>query len=160
VSGRDPDVVAYDEWLERIFVGGAKPLQQQIEIREYDPRWPGLHAREADRVRRVLGDRVVLLGHVGRPFRACRRSRSSTLCSRWPDSSDEAAYVPELEAVGHALAVREPDWFRHRLCKGPDTNINLHVFSAGCEETERMLSFRNLALHQSGRSRPLRTGKA
>jgi hypothetical protein len=42
VTGRDPDdVVAYDEWLEKIFVGGARPLQQQIEIREYDPHWPG-----------------------------------------------------------------------------------------------------------------------
>jgi GrpB-like predicted nucleotidyltransferase (UPF0157 family) len=39
--------------------------------------------------------------------------------------------------------LREPDWFQHRLCKGPDTNINLHVFSAGCEETERMLTLRN-----------------
>lgn len=52
LSGRDPDdVAAYDEWLETIFVGGAKPLRQSIEIREYDPHWPGLYAREADRVR-------------------------------------------------------------------------------------------------------------
>lgn len=74
MSGRDPDdVAAYDEWLEKISVGGAKPLQQPIEIREYDPHWPRLYAREADRVRRVLGRRVVLLEHaVRRQFPACR----------------------------------------------------------------------------------------
>jgi GrpB-like predicted nucleotidyltransferase (UPF0157 family) len=29
------------------------------------------------------------------------------------------------------------------MFKGPDTNINLHVFSLGCSEIERMLLFRN-----------------
>jgi GrpB-like predicted nucleotidyltransferase (UPF0157 family) len=41
------------------------------------------------------------------------------------------------------LRIREPDWYEHRLFKGPDTNINLHVFSAGCVEIERMLGFRD-----------------
>jgi GrpB-like predicted nucleotidyltransferase (UPF0157 family) len=145
VSGRGPDdIAAYDEWLEKIFVGGAKPLQQQIEVREYDPHWPGLYAREADRVRRALGHRVVLLEHVGStsvPGLPAKPIIDMVL--EVADSSDEAAYVPALEAAGYALAVREPEWLRHRLCKGPDTNINLHVFSAGCEETERMLTFRN-----------------
>jgi GrpB-like predicted nucleotidyltransferase (UPF0157 family) len=29
------------------------------------------------------------------------------------------------------------------MFKGPDTDINLHVFSAGCPEIERMLAFRD-----------------
>ena len=29
------------------------------------------------------------------------------------------------------------------MLKGPDTNINLHVFSAGCVEIARMLTFRD-----------------
>src|SRR5439155_17341387 len=60
-----------------------------------------------------------------------------------PDSSDEPAYVPDLESAGYVLSIREPDWFEHRLFKGPDTNINLHVFSAGCTETQRMVAFRD-----------------
>ena len=60
-----------------------------------------------------------------------------------PDSSDDPAYVPALEAAGYLLRIREPDLFEHRLFKGPDTNINLHVFSAGCSETDRMLLFRD-----------------
>src|SRR5262249_62317874 len=48
-----------------------------------------------------------------------------------------------LEPRGYVLRIREPDWFQHRLLKGPDTNINLHVFSQGCPEIERMLVFRD-----------------
>jgi GrpB-like predicted nucleotidyltransferase (UPF0157 family) len=35
------------------------------------------------------------------------------------------------------------DWFEHRLLKGPETNINLHTFSANCIEMDRMLMFRD-----------------
>jgi GrpB-like predicted nucleotidyltransferase (UPF0157 family) len=42
------------------------------------------------------------------------------------------------------LTVREPKWYQHRLLKGPDTNINLHVLPEGCEEINRMLTFRDL----------------
>ena len=60
-----------------------------------------------------------------------------------PDSSDEGAYVPALEAAGYVLRIREPDWYEHRLFKGPDTNVNVHVFYEGCEEIARMLAFRD-----------------
>jgi GrpB-like predicted nucleotidyltransferase (UPF0157 family) len=60
-----------------------------------------------------------------------------------PDSSDEPTYVPDLEGAGYVLRIREPDWFEHRLFKGPDTEVNLHVFSGGCVETDRMVVFRD-----------------
>ena len=60
-----------------------------------------------------------------------------------PDSADEPGYVPDLEAAGYVLRVREPDWFEHRLFKGPDTDVNLHVFSAGSTEIDKMLLFRD-----------------
>jgi GrpB-like predicted nucleotidyltransferase (UPF0157 family) len=59
------------------------------------------------------------------------------------DSADEPAYVPAMTAVGYVLRIREPDWYEHRLFKGPDTDINLHVFSAGCPEIDRHLVFRD-----------------
>ena len=59
------------------------------------------------------------------------------------DSADEQAYVPALEAAGYVLRVREPDWFEHRLFKGPDTDINLHVFTVGSAEIDQMLMFRD-----------------
>jgi GrpB-like predicted nucleotidyltransferase (UPF0157 family) len=60
-----------------------------------------------------------------------------------PDSADEAAYVGDLEAAEYVLRIREPDWFEHRLFNAQEQDVNLHVFSVGCSETERMVRFRD-----------------
>ncbi len=65
------------------------------------------------------------------------------ICLVVADPSDEAAYVPALEAAGYTLRIREPEWFEHRLFKGPDTDVNLHVYPKGCPEIERYLLFRD-----------------
>src|SRR4051794_24700554 len=57
-----------------------------------------------------------------------------------PESADEARYAPHLQAAGYVLRIREPECFDHRLFTGPDTDINLHVFSSGAAEVERMLA--------------------
>jgi hypothetical protein len=44
-----------------------------------------------------------------------------------PDSADEQAYIPAMEAAG-LLHIREPLWHKHRLFKGSDLDVNLHVF--------------------------------
>ena len=67
---------------------------------------------------------------------SCAQPRSA-------DSSDESTYAPALEAAGYVLHIREPDWFEHRLFKGPDTSIHLHVFTVGCPEIEQMRLFRD-----------------
>lgn len=59
------------------------------------------------------------------------------------DSADEPSYVPALEKAGYVLRIREPDWHQHRLFKGPEVNINLHVFTIGSSEIERCLLFRD-----------------
>lgn len=38
---------------------------------------------------------------------------------------------------------RETDWYEHRLLKGSIPAVNLHVFSVGNAEAERMLLFRD-----------------
>jgi GrpB-like predicted nucleotidyltransferase (UPF0157 family) len=68
-----------------------------------------------------------------------------------PDADDAAAYAQRLRAswvteppkLRSRIEVREPDWFEHLVLKGPDTNVNLPVFPAGCAEPERMLAFRD-----------------
>lgn len=119
-------------------------LNGTISLAEYDPNWPHLFAREAARVRGALGDRVLLLEHVGStsvPGLAAKPRIDMLLALA--DTSDEAAYVPPMEAAGYVLHIREPEWHQHRLFKGPGTDINLHVFSQGCREIERMLLFRD-----------------
>ena len=41
------------------------------------------------------------------------------------------------------MRIREPDWLEHRMLKGPDTEIKLHVLSAGVSEVEKMLRLRD-----------------
>ncbi len=133
-----------DEEIQAYRVGPVVPHNATITLADYDPRWPALFAREADRVRRVLGPRAIMVEHVGStsvPGLAAKPIIDIVLAV--PDSADEDAYVPALEAAGYVLRIREPDWFEHRLFKGPDTDINLHVFSAGASEIDRMLLFRD-----------------
>jgi GrpB-like predicted nucleotidyltransferase (UPF0157 family) len=145
VSERDPnDQAQYDEELARITIGELRPLTAPIDIAEYDPRWPELYEREEARIRNALGETVVRIEHAGStavPELAAKPIIDIVL--EVPDSADEAAYVPALEAAGYVLRIREPEWFEHRLFKGPDTNVNLHVFTARCDEVDVMLRFRD-----------------
>jgi GrpB-like predicted nucleotidyltransferase (UPF0157 family) len=152
----DPtDTAAYDESLARITIGGPQPLAGRIEIREYDPAWPDLYAREAERIRGALADRVIRLEHAGSTSVPGLPAKPIIdIVLEVPDSADEPAYVPDLEAAGYVLRIREPDWFEHRLFKGPDTNVNLHVFTTGCVETDRMVLFRDW-LRESDQDREL-----
>jgi GrpB-like predicted nucleotidyltransferase (UPF0157 family) len=118
-------------------------LVGRIEVADYDPAWPGLFEREADRIRAVLGQRVVQLEHIGStsvPGLAAKPIIDILLVVR--DSGEEPAYVPDLEAAGYVLVIREAEG-QHRVLKGPDTNVNLHVYSPGSPEIERNLIFRD-----------------
>jgi GrpB-like predicted nucleotidyltransferase (UPF0157 family) len=142
---RDPhDVESYDRDLAEVVIGDVQQLTQPIEIREYDPEWPALYAHEKARIFAALGVRVVRLEHAGSTSVPGLPAKPIVdIVLEVPDSADEPSYVPDLEAAGYVLRIREPHWYEHRVFKGPDTNVNLHTFSAGCEEVDRMLLFRD-----------------
>jgi GrpB-like predicted nucleotidyltransferase (UPF0157 family) len=48
-----------------------------------------------------------------------------------------------LAGLGYSLRIREPEWYEHRMLTGPGFPVHLHVFSEGCEEIGRMISFRD-----------------
>jgi GrpB-like predicted nucleotidyltransferase (UPF0157 family) len=149
------DTPMTEEQIRAAHVSELKPLTERIHIAEYSGEWPQLFAREARRLQAALGDRVRLLEHVGStsvPGLAAKPKIDILLVVA--NSADEAAYVPDLEAAGYVLRVREPGWHEHRLFNGPDTDINLHVFSQGCPEIERMLLFQNW-LHNHADDRQL-----
>jgi GrpB-like predicted nucleotidyltransferase (UPF0157 family) len=125
-------------------IGDVEPLSSQIEIVDYDSRWPELFAREAARIRSVLGSRALRIEHVGSTSVPGLPAKSVIdLLLVIDDSANEAEYVPAVESAGYVLRFREPNWYEHRMFKGPDTDINLHVLSAGCPEIDRMLIFRD-----------------
>jgi len=133
-----------DDELRAIIVGDLRQHNAPIVLSDYDPRWPALFARERDRIRGALGATAVAVEHVGStsvPGLAAKPIIDILLVV--PDSSDEARYLPELESRGYALRIREPEWFQHRLLKGPDTDVNVHVFSVGATECRQMTGFRD-----------------
>ena len=148
-----------DEEIRAAIVGEVVEHNAAIDLVDYDKEWPRLFEREAERIRGALGVKALRIEHVGStavPGLAAKPIIDIDL--EVADSSDENTYVPELEAAGYVLRIREPDWFEHRLFKGPDTNVNLHTFSEGCEEVDRMLAFRDwLRTHEDDRELYLNT---
>jgi GrpB-like predicted nucleotidyltransferase (UPF0157 family) len=133
-----------DEALDKAWVDGVPTLNSTVHLAEYNPAWPALFEREAGRIRSLLGDLVLTLEHVGStsvPGLAAKPIVDIVLVV--PDSSDEAAYLPALQGAGYRLVIREPEWHEHRALKGPDTNVNLHVYTSGSAEIDRYLVFRD-----------------
>jgi GrpB-like predicted nucleotidyltransferase (UPF0157 family) len=127
--------------IPSVTVGQLPP--KTVEVVPYDEAWPGRFAELDARVRSALGDRVVGLAHVGStsvPGLAAKPIIDADLTVA--DSADEPSYVPDLEAAGFVLRVREPDWEEHRMFTVPDRSVNLHVFSPGAREPQRHLLFR------------------
>lgn len=140
--------VTTEEQLQAVTVGERKPLNGPVTIADYDPAWSEHFEREAEEIRAALGERIVLLEHVGStsvPGLAAKPILDILLVV--PNSADEAAYVPALECAGYVLRIRELEWHEHRMLKGDNPAVNLHVFSPGCSEIERMLLFRDWIRH-------------
>jgi GrpB-like predicted nucleotidyltransferase (UPF0157 family) len=137
-----------------------KKLDGPIALSEYDPSWPKQFAKERRLIKRALALDALLIEHVGStsvPGLAAKPIVDILLVVE--DSADEATYVPALESIGYVLRIREPKWHEHRLLKR--TGVNLHVFSRGDGEIERMLIFRDrLRMNPDDRGLYLRTKRS
>jgi GrpB-like predicted nucleotidyltransferase (UPF0157 family) len=133
-----------EQELASVTVGPLERLDGPVLLADPDPAWPALFAREATRIRAALESRALLIEHVGStsiPDLIAKPIIDIALVV--PDSSDESSYIPALETAGYRLRIRSPQWEEHRMLKGPDTDVNLHVFSPGSREVERLLRFRD-----------------
>ena len=133
-----------EEMLRAVTIGELAVLAGPVQLSKYDPGWSLLFEREARRIREALGARVRLLEHAGStsvPGLAAKPIIDMVLAVA--DSTAEADYVPPMEAAGFVLRIREPEWFEHRLFKGTDPASNIHVFTEGALEIDRMLAFRD-----------------
>lgn len=117
----------------------------KIDLVDHHPAWAGqVQTLRADLLE-TLGDRALALEHVGSTAVPGLRAKPILdLLLVVSDSADENAYAGPIEQCGYALHHREPDWFEHRMFKRWAPDANLHVLSAGCEEIDRMLRFRDL----------------
>lgn len=131
-----------DEEIARARVAPVAP--ERVEVVAPDPGWPAAFARVRDRLVGALGDRALIVEHVG----------STSVPGLWAkpvidvdvtvaDSGDEPSYLPALEAAGFELRVREPEWEEHRCLRGTDPDANVHVWSRGAAEPLRHRLFRD-----------------
>ena len=138
-----------DPWVH----GPAQPYE--IQVVEYDERWPADFERVAARIRAALGDRVLELHHVGStsvPGLPAKPVIDVDLVVA--DSADEAAYIPDLVAAGFVHTIREPWWHEHRLVKYDDPVAHVHIFGPDCPEVLRHRMFHDwLVEHEDDRRR-------
>lgn len=123
-------------------IGGVE--KRDISIVEYNPTWPQEFARQATIISGALGDVALRIEHIGStavPGLAAKPILDILVVVR--DSSDESAYMSRLESAGYVLRVREPDWNEHRMLRTPEQDVHVHVYSAGCPEIDRCLTFRD-----------------
>ncbi len=143
------------EERDAAYVGGPPASTGPIVIAEYDPSWPAVFTREEKRIRTVLGATVISVTHVGStsvPGLAAKPIVDIDLIVA--SSADEDSYLPALTAAGYELRVREPNWHEHRMFRGAEPPVNLHVFSPGSPETVRHIVFRDwLRTHPDDRDR-------
>ena len=133
-----------DDDLRKHTVGDLQPRSGPVEIVVYSPEWPERFEAEARNIRRALGGIALGVEHVGStavPGLAAKPVIDIVLVV--PDSSRENQYAPPLEAAGYRLRIREAGWHEHRMFASLTEDVNLHVFSRGCPEVDRMMQFRD-----------------
>ena len=142
--GKDSRAESAEERVKRVTIGGPTELNGPVTLVSYDAEWPLQFEAEAERIRAALGDRALRVEHVGStsvPNLVAKPIIDILLVVQ--DSSNESGYAPALQTAGYVLRIREPEWHEHRLFKGPGVNINLHVFTVGSVEIDRLLLLRD-----------------
>ncbi len=125
-----------------ILIGGVE--KREIVVVDHDPGWGAAYARHEAILRSALGSRLLSVDHVGStsvPGLAAKPIIDIVLTVE--DSAREEDYLPDLEAAGYVLRVREPRWHEHRMVRTPERDVHIHIFSLGCSEVARNRVFRD-----------------
>lgn len=102
-------VPSTEEQIRAANVGELVPLAGPILIVDYNPEWPTLYKREAEWVQSILGERVLLLEHVGStsvPGLAAKPRIDMLLFRDWLCSNESDRLV--YERTKRELALK--DW--------------------------------------------------
>lgn len=128
--------------LETGLIGGSE--KREIKIVDYCHDWPAKYQQHAKIIASALGGTALQIEHIGStsvPELAAKPIIDMLVVVA--DSADESSYLPALQAAGYVLRVREPKWKEHRMFRTGDRDVHVHIYSAGCQEIERNLTFRD-----------------
>ena len=127
---------------ETVLIGGKE--KREIRIVNYDAAWPKKYEANARVIADAIGASALRIEHIGStsvPGLAAKDIIDILVVVQ--DSANESAYRPQLEAVGYILRVRESEWNEHRMFRTQEKDVHVHIYSSGCPEIERNLSFRD-----------------
>jgi GrpB-like predicted nucleotidyltransferase (UPF0157 family) len=131
-----------DKRLETGLIGGIE--KREITIADYDPNWPTVFEKHAKIIADAIVSAAFRIEHIGStsvPGLAAKPIIDILVVVK--NSRDESVYLPQLEACGYVLRVREPDWYEHRMFRTHERDIHVHIHSDGCPEIQRNLTFRD-----------------
>jgi GrpB-like predicted nucleotidyltransferase (UPF0157 family)/GNAT superfamily N-acetyltransferase len=127
---------------DEILIGGIEV--RSIVLADYNDSWPLKFREHATAIKKAMGSGAVAVEHVGStavPNIAAKPIIDVLLVVE--DSGNESEYLPLMTGIGYELRVREPEWHEHRMFRTEARDVHVHVFSQGCVEISRMLTFRN-----------------
>jgi GrpB-like predicted nucleotidyltransferase (UPF0157 family) len=131
-----------DETWKSELIGGVE--KRRIEIRDYDANWPKQFETHARIIAHALSNAALTIEHIGSTSVAGLAAKPIVdILVVVQDSANESSYLPQLEAAGYVLRVREPEWHEHRMFRTPERDVHVHVYSIGCPEIQRNLIFRD-----------------
>jgi len=139
-------IIKQYEWspdgIEKI---SARKVPNRIEIVEPDPSWPQRYELLKARIEAALPASTLLhIAHAGSTSVPGLPAKDVVdIDVEVVDPTDEAAYVPALEAIGWHFRTRERNWHQHRFFNSYDPPANLHVFGPDCPEVARHRVFRD-----------------
>lgn len=117
----------------RVFLAGR--TRAKLDVVADDIRSRG---GQADTAGAALGDVALSIEHVGStsvPGLPAKPIIDIDLTV--PDSRDEDAYRPALEAAGFLVLFREPVFHEHRFARSDSPPANIHIWSPDCPEAIR-----------------------
>jgi GrpB-like predicted nucleotidyltransferase (UPF0157 family) len=128
--------------VETGLIGGLE--KREIKIVDYNEEWPMKFDAHARVIAGALGKAALRIEHVGStsvPGLAAKPIIDILVVVQ--DSADELTYLPRLEVAGYVLRVREPEWNEHRMFRTHGGDVHVHIYSDGCLEIQRVLTFRD-----------------
>lgn len=123
-----------DDWL----IGGRE--RRAVVIEPYDPAWPDRFAQEARCIVDALSAIARRVEHIGSTSVPGLGAKPIVDVLVAVDDVDDERITPALERAGYVLRVRETG---HRMFRRPDRSVHVHVWTAGSDDVERHLLFRD-----------------
>jgi GrpB-like predicted nucleotidyltransferase (UPF0157 family) len=119
-------------------IGGPEPIR--ILIAEYSEEWPRRFEVERARIAGALGDRALLIEHIGSTSVPGLAAKPIVDIALGVADVHDAGVHDALVDAGYVLRVEEPD---HRMFRTPARDVHVHIYELGSPEIDKYLRFRD-----------------